>query len=112
MKLSDKEHALVLTMHHIISDGWSLGVITQELASLYQAFTKDEDSPLPELVVQYADFANWQREWLTGEVLDNQITYWKKQLGQIPILNCPRIGHVRRCRVFAARAGSLRCLKI
>jgi non-ribosomal peptide synthetase component F/acyl carrier protein len=89
VKLSGKEHALVLTMHHIVSDGWSLGVITQELASLYQAFTKDEDSPLPELVVQYADFANWQREWLTGEVLDNQITYWKKQLGQIANLELP-----------------------
>jgi amino acid adenylation domain-containing protein len=89
VKSSDTEHALLLTMHHIISDGWSLGVITQELASLYQAFAAGQQSPLPELAVQYADFAHWQREWLTGEVLDNQITYWKKQLGQIASLELP-----------------------
>lgn len=89
LKLADNEHALLLTMHHIISDGWSLGVITHELASLYQAFAADEESPLPDLTVQYADFAHWQREWLTGEVLDNQITYWKKQLGQIANLELP-----------------------
>jgi len=89
LRLAETEHALLLTMHHIISDGWSLGVITQELASLYQAFTTDQASPLPELAVQYADFAHWQREWLTGEVLENQITYWKKQLGQIANLELP-----------------------
>jgi alpha-ketoglutarate-dependent taurine dioxygenase len=76
-------------MHHIISDGWSLGVITQELASLYDAFTNGESSPLPELSIQYADFAHWQRAWLQGEVLDSQLDYWKKQLGQSPTLNLP-----------------------
>jgi amino acid adenylation domain-containing protein len=89
LRLSENEHALLLTMHHIISDGWSLGVITQELAWLYQAFTTGQASPLPELAVQYADFAHWQREWLTGDVLENQITYWKTQLGQIATLELP-----------------------
>ncbi|HEY6804818.1 MAG TPA: amino acid adenylation domain-containing protein [Pyrinomonadaceae bacterium] len=89
LQLSEKEHALLLTMHHIVSDGWSLGVITQELASLYQSFAGDQQSPLPELAVQYADFAHWQRGWLTGEVLENQITYWRKQLGQIANLELP-----------------------
>jgi amino acid adenylation domain-containing protein len=89
LKLAENEHALLLTMHHIISDGWSLGVITQELASLYDAFTNGESSPLPELSIQYADFAHWQRAWLQGEVLDSQLDYWKKQLGQSPTLNLP-----------------------
>ncbi|HXQ72868.1 MAG TPA: condensation domain-containing protein, partial [Pyrinomonadaceae bacterium] len=89
LRLAENEHALLLTMHHIISDGWSLGVITQELASLYQAFTTDQASPLPELAVQYADFAHWQHEWLSGEVLENQIDYWKKQLRQIANLELP-----------------------
>jgi aryl carrier-like protein len=89
LKLAENEHALLLTMHHIISDGWSLGVITQELASLYDAFTNGESSPLPELSIQYADFAHWQRTWLQGEVLDSQLDYWKKQLGQSPTLNLP-----------------------
>ncbi|HSD45774.1 MAG TPA: amino acid adenylation domain-containing protein, partial [Pyrinomonadaceae bacterium] len=86
VQLSETEHALLLTMHHVISDGWSLGVITHELASLYQAFVNDEPSPLAELPVQYADFAHWQRQWLTGEVLDNQLAYWKKQLSGLPTL--------------------------
>jgi alpha-ketoglutarate-dependent taurine dioxygenase/acyl carrier protein len=89
LKSSETEHALLLTMHHIISDGWSLGVITQELAAVYQTFAAKQESPLPELAVQYADFAHWQREWLTGEVLENQITYWRKQLGQIANLELP-----------------------
>ncbi len=89
LQLSETEHALMLALHHIIADGWSLGVITQELASLYQSFAADQESLLSELPVQYADFAHWQREWLTGEVLENQITYWRKQLGQISNLELP-----------------------
>ena len=86
VQLGETEHALLLTMHHVISDGWSLGVITHELASLYQAFANDEPALLAELPLQYADFAHWQREWLTGEVLENQLAYWKKQLGRLPTL--------------------------
>lgn len=90
VKFAETEHALLLTMHHIVSDGWSMGVITREVASLYQAFTTDQPSPLLELPVQYADFANWQREWLQGEVLEGQLAYWKSQLGhQLPTLDIP-----------------------
>jgi amino acid adenylation domain-containing protein len=89
LRFSAIEHALLLTMHHIIADGWSLGVITHELAALYEAYAKDQSATLPELTVQYADFAHWQREWLRGEVLDSQLSYWKKQLGQLSTLDLP-----------------------
>jgi amino acid adenylation domain-containing protein len=90
LKVAETEHALLLTMHHIVSDGWSMGVITHEVASLYQAFTTGQPSPLPELAVQYADFAHWQREWLQGEVLEGQLAYWKSQLGyQLRLLELP-----------------------
>ena len=90
VRLGEDDHVLVLTMHHIVSDGWSMGVFYGELSMLYGAFVKGEASPLAELSLQYADFAVWQREWLRGEVLDSQLTYWKKQLEGIPaVLNLP-----------------------
>ena len=77
-------------MHHIVSDGWSVGVFTREMSTLYQAFSTGKPSPLPELPIQYADFAVWQREWLQGEVLDTQLSYWKQQLeGAPPVLELP-----------------------
>ena len=88
LRLAEQEHILLLTMHHIISDGWSLGVLVREVVSLYRAFCDDQPSPLLELPIQYADFAHWQREWLQGEVLDNQLAYWTNQLADIP----PAIG--------------------
>jgi len=83
--LSDEEHVIFLTMHHIISDGWSVRVLISEVAELYTAYTtmlaEDVESfSLPELPIQYLDFGYWQREWLQGEVLENQINYWKNQL--------------------------------
>jgi amino acid adenylation domain-containing protein len=81
LRLSDSEHVLLLTMHHIISDGWSIEVLLQEMAALYEAFSKGQASPLAELPLQYVDFAYWQRRWLQGEVLEKQLAYWKKQLG-------------------------------
>ena len=82
--------ALLVTMHHIISDGWSLGVLIEEVMTLYNAFSKGFSSPLPELPVQYADFALWQQEWLQGEILEQQLAYWKQQLsGEIPVLELP-----------------------
>ena len=86
LQLDTTEHVLLLTMHHIISDGWSMGVFIQELSSLYQAFTQGETSPLPELPIQYADFAVWQRQWLTGGILQDQLDYWKQQLNGAPYL--------------------------
>jgi amino acid adenylation domain-containing protein len=80
LRLGEQEHVLLLIMHHIIADGWSGGVFIGEMATLYEAFSQDQPSPLPELPIQYADFAEWQREWLQGEVLHTQLDYWKRQL--------------------------------
>ncbi|MCB0164083.1 MAG: amino acid adenylation domain-containing protein [Anaerolineae bacterium] len=82
--LSPQENILLLNMHHIISDGWSMSVFNHELSTLYAAYLKGESNPLPELTIQYADFAVWQRQWLQGEVLEQQLAYWQKQLGDNP----------------------------
>ena len=81
IRLGPNEHVLQLVMHHIISDGWSMQVLIQELSSLYAAYSKSEQSPLIELPMQYSDYALWQREWLTGGVLEEQLQYWRGQLG-------------------------------
>src|SRR6185436_15873908 len=70
--------------HHIVSDGWSMGVFVRELAALYEAYVGGKESPLPELPIQYADYAVGQREGLSGEVLDRQLAYWRKQLEGAP----------------------------
>jgi Condensation domain len=85
MRLSPEEHILLVTMHHIVSDGWSMrSVLPQELSVLYAAFLQRRPSPLPGLSIQYADYAMWQREWLQGEALERQLSYWKKQLADAP----------------------------
>ncbi|MGB8347641.1 MAG: condensation domain-containing protein, partial [Ktedonobacteraceae bacterium] len=89
IKLSRHEHVLLLAMHHIISDGWSVEVLFRELQALYTAYVTGQPSPLPPLPIQYADYAIWQREWLQGEVLEKQLAYWKQQLGAIPVLQLP-----------------------
>ncbi|HET6974228.1 MAG TPA: amino acid adenylation domain-containing protein, partial [Pyrinomonadaceae bacterium] len=89
LRLGAEDHVLSLTMHHIISDGWSTGVLIGELVSLYEAFAKGESPTLPELPIQYADFARWQREWLTGAVLERQLAYWQKQLDDVTTLQLP-----------------------
>ena len=90
LKLADTEHVLLLNMHHIISDGWSMGVLAREVAALYAAFSQGQPSPLPELPVQYADYAAWQREWLQGETLETQLAYWREQLAHAPkVLELP-----------------------
>ena len=80
---------VLLSMHHIISDGWSLGVLVRELAALYRAFAQGQPSPLPELPVQYADYAVWQRQWLQGERLQSQLAYWKQRLAGLAPLELP-----------------------
>jgi amino acid adenylation domain-containing protein len=87
--LSETEHILLINMHHIICDDWSLGVLIAELGMLYAAFAQDRSSPLSELPLQYADFAQWQREWLQGAVLDTQLAYWREQLNGISTLHLP-----------------------
>ncbi|HVF49520.1 MAG TPA: amino acid adenylation domain-containing protein [Pyrinomonadaceae bacterium] len=90
LKLHDDEHVLLVTMHHIISDGWSFAVMMHELSALYAAYEAGDESPLAELGIQYADYAVWQREWLQGEVLDEQLGYWREQLGgELPTLELP-----------------------
>jgi amino acid adenylation domain-containing protein len=86
LRLSEMEQLLLVTMHHIVSDGWSLGVFFRELAVLYQAYVAGQASPLPELSIQYADFATWQRERLQGGALDGLLSYWKQCLAGAPAL--------------------------
>ena len=90
VRLEESEHILLLAMHHIVSDGWSMNVLAHEVGVLYQAFCKGQPSPLPELPIQYADFSRWQHERLTGEVLEEHLDYWRRQLeGELPLLELP-----------------------
>jgi amino acid adenylation domain-containing protein len=88
-RLGPAEHALLLTVHHIAADGWSAGVMAEEIAALYPAALSGAASPLPEPAVQYADFAVWQRAWLQGEALDRQLAYWRRRLADLPALALP-----------------------
>lgn len=87
LRLTSEQYVLYLALHHIVADGWSLGLFAKELAALYDAFSLGNPSPLPELSIQYADFAIWQREWLKSEVMVDQLAYWKKQLAGMATLN-------------------------
>ncbi|HVI72968.1 MAG TPA: condensation domain-containing protein, partial [Pyrinomonadaceae bacterium] len=90
IRLGHEEHALLLTMHHIVSDGWSMDLLVREVSTLYEAFAAGHASPLEELKIQYVDFAHWQREWLRGDVLETQLNYWREQLaGAPPVLELP-----------------------
>lgn len=87
LRLTPEEHVLLLSTHHFVADGWSMRILMQELAVLYEAFSEGKPSPLPELSIQYADFAQWQREWAQQkEVLEAQIAYWKNQLDSAPVM--------------------------
>src|SRR5829696_4872100 len=87
--LGDANHVILVTLHHIVADGWSLGVFVRELSTLYVAFAAGRPSPLPELTLQYADFAVWQREHLRGERLDALLSYWEARLADLPVLALP-----------------------
>ena len=89
VRLGEQEHVLLVTMHHIVSDGWSMGIMVQECGELYQAYSEGRESGLAELEVQYGDYAVWQREWMRGEVLEEQLRYWRKQLGGVGVLELP-----------------------
>ena len=84
LRLSPDEHVLLLVAHHIVSDGWSLGVMVRETSALYSAFATGAPSPLPEPPIQYADYAQWQREWLQGNELERQLAYWRARLRDLP----------------------------
>ena len=90
VRMAEEEHVLFAVLHHIISDGWSMGLFIAEMVPLYEAFVSGQRSPLPELKVQYADFAVWQHGWLRGPLLEQQIAYWCNKLkGTLPVLDLP-----------------------
>jgi acyl carrier protein len=84
LRLGAEEHTALVTMHHIVSDAWSTGILIREVAALYTAYCAGQPSPLEELPLQYADFAHWQREWLRGDALERQLSYWRRQLAGAP----------------------------
>src|SRR5215216_2459121 len=90
VRLRDQEHVLLLAMHHIMSDAWSMGVLVEEVVTFYEGYVAGREVTLPSLPIQYADFAAWQRKWLQGDVLEEQFAYWQQQLGvTLPILELP-----------------------
>jgi amino acid adenylation domain-containing protein len=90
LHLNDTEYVILLTLHHIVADGWSMNILVQELTALYSAFVVGQPPTLPHLPIQYVDFAHWQRQWLQGQVLETQLSYWRKQLGNTPpVLQLP-----------------------
>jgi acyl transferase domain-containing protein len=105
LRLADEEHVVALTMHHIVSDGWSMGILVREVTALYQAFLEERPSPLPELPIQYADFAVWQHSWLDQEALEGLARYWSQRLaGAPPQLDLP--GARPRPAVLSTRGAS------
>ncbi|MBQ4880588.1 amino acid adenylation domain-containing protein, partial [Pseudoalteromonas luteoviolacea] len=95
LKVSAKEHILLVTRHHIASDGWSLEILLNEFSRLYTAYVQGQSNPLPPLAIQYGDYAHWQRNYLQGAVLNEQLTYWEKQLADLPVLHSLPLDHPR-----------------
>jgi amino acid adenylation domain-containing protein len=89
LRLGELDHLGVLVVHHIVSDGWSTGILLREMTALYEAFEAGQPSPLPRMPIQYADFAAWQRQWLQGSVLESQLDYWRSHLAGLPVLTLP-----------------------
>ncbi|MCP4659138.1 MAG: amino acid adenylation domain-containing protein, partial [bacterium] len=89
LRLGPREHVLLLTVHHIAADGWSTGVLVGELGALYPVFAAGRRSPLPELEIEYVDFAQWQRQWFKGAVLEAELAYWRQQLAGVPVPALP-----------------------
>jgi hypothetical protein len=121
LRLAEQEQIICLTMHHIVSDGWSMTIFIREVATLYEAYVQGKPSPWPELTIQYADFAVWQREWLGGAVLEEQLNYWRKQLAGAPtVLELPtdqprpavqtHRGAMQEINVAASLLGELKAL--
>jgi hypothetical protein len=90
LRLGSQQHVVIVNMHHIVSDGWSMGILIREIGSIYAAHKEDRPSPLAELAIQYADYALWQRGWMEGETLAEQVSYWKERLEGAPaVLELP-----------------------
>ena len=106
LKLEEEQHVALFTLHHIVSDGWSTGILTGEIETLYHAYTLGQDSPLKELPIQYADYAVWQRNWLQGEALERRLNYWREQLAGLEPLELPT--DYPRPKVATYRGASLK----
>jgi amino acid adenylation domain-containing protein len=108
LRLREREHVLVMVLHHIVADGWSAGILVRELKALYESFSRGEPSTLPELPVQYADFAHWQRQHFQGEYLQKLLAYWTGQLrGRLPVLELPTRGARPGVQTFSGACRSL-----
>jgi amino acid adenylation domain-containing protein/non-ribosomal peptide synthase protein (TIGR01720 family) len=119
LQIDEQEHLLLFVIHHIVSDGWSIRVILQELAVLYEAFASGKPASFPSLPIQYADFTVWQRQWLQGEVLNTQLAYWKQQLADAPtVLDLPtdrprrRVAACRKTSLVQSFQGSIASFKL
>lgn len=109
LKLKKHQHVLLVTMHHIISDGWSIAVLVRELGASYQAYIEGREAELPKLPIQYGDYAEWQREYLQGEVLEQQLSYWRGRLkGELPNLDFPVDGARGSLRTYRAGTEAFR----
>ena len=95
LKLAEQEHVLLITLHHIASDGWSVSLLLNEFSTLYGAYCQGKPNPLPPLSTQYVDYAQWQRNWLKGEILDHHLDYWSKQLADLPVVHSLPLDHAR-----------------
>ena len=110
LRLGEQEYRLLVTLHHIISDGWSVGVLMRELAVVYDAFTAGKPSPLPALPIQYADFSVWQRQWRRSPMMEAQLTYWQEQLCEpLPVLALPT-DHPREAALYVRTTRQSRTL--
>ncbi|PKV11645.1 non-ribosomal peptide synthetase [Xanthomonas prunicola] len=98
LRLAPQRHVLLITLHHLVCDGWSMGVLIEELGTLYSAYARQEHDPLPPLALQYADVAVWQRRWLEGDVLQRQLDYWRERLHDAPRLLALPTDHTRPAR--------------
>jgi amino acid adenylation domain-containing protein len=95
IRMTANEHILLVTMHHVASDGWSMSILVNEFSALYRAYVQGDANPLTPLAIQYADYAHWQRNWLQGEVLDTQLAYWTSQLANLPVVHSLALDHLR-----------------
>ncbi len=102
VKMGEEDHVLMMSMHHVVSDGWSMGVMIKEFTALYEGYRQGREEKLEEMVIQYADYAVWQREWLRGEVLEEEVGYWRKQLGGMRV---EAMGTDRERPVVASQKG-------
>ena len=113
LRLQEQEHILLVTTHHIVTDGWSMGIFHRELMELYEAFSAGRPAALPELPIQYADYASWHRQWFEGSIYESQLSYWKKQFATLPpVLELPTDHPRAAVQAFRAFRGAQQTLRL